>query len=585
MNYIQREKEEIIEKLLISDKIKIGQSIDYAYFKQLYELYKEKMNEVEFAEILEITYNSYLKIKNNALKAKVLKGRIGKIDVKEKEKITEELLRNRKLKPGQLIDYVYFQQLYELYKEKMSEKEFAEILELTYNSYLRIKNNAQKAKVLKGRIVEVDVEEKEKIVEELLRSSKLKPGQSIDYAYFKKLYEPYKEKMGEVEFANILGVKYFSLMSMKSNKQKVKVLKVKTEKTDKKENEKIVEQLLKSGKIKQRQLIDYAYFKELYELYREKMNEVEFAELIGISLNSYLYMKNKKGKAKILKEKIEKIAEEEKEKIVEELLISSKLKPGQLIDYTYFQQIYKVYKEKMDEVEFANILGIGYSSFMSMKNKKGKVRILKEKIEKVTEEEKEKIVEELLRSSKLKSGQLIDYTYFKQIYEPYKEKMGEVEFASILGISYTNYFNLKNFRNRAKLIDYREKKKVNRIKYILNKESRYYSKEELEKLSKKYDCSLDIIIQYILCGGEDGEYVQIYKSLLNEKGKVWIGITKCSKEFAERYAKFMMEIADKSSAKYCNKYNCRHLYPDLASDSVVYLLLKKRRYRKKLWGQ
>ena len=60
------------------------------------------------------------------------------------------------------------------------------------------------------------------------------------------------------------------------------------------------------------------------------------------------------------------------------------------------------------------------------------------------EQEKEKIIEELLKSRKVKAGQSINYAYFKDLYEPYQEKMREIDFAEILGISYSNYGHIKN---------------------------------------------------------------------------------------------------------------------------------------------
>ena len=61
------------------------------------------------------------------------------------------------------------------------------------------------------------------------------------------------------------------------------------------------------------------------------------------------------------------------------------------------------------------------------------------------------------------------------------------------------------------------KEKIDRIKYILNQDSRYYSQEELDILSKKYNCSIDIIIQYILCSRMNGEYFDAYRKVLEER--------------------------------------------------------------------
>lgn len=67
------------------------------------------------------------------------------------------------------------------------------------------------------------------------------------------------------------------------------------------------------------------------------------------------------------------------------------------------------------------------------------------------------------------------------MYEPYKEKLTEEEFAKVLGIRYANYTTMKYNRNRARI--QKKQSEIERIKYEL-KESRYYSKDELEEVAK-----------------------------------------------------------------------------------------------------
>ena len=50
------------------------------------------------------------------------------------------------------------------------------------------------------------------------------------------------------------------------------------------------------------------------------------------------------------------------------------------------------------------------------------------------DKEKDEIGKEILKQVSI--GQLINYEDFKKLYEPYKLRITEVEFASILGISY-----------------------------------------------------------------------------------------------------------------------------------------------------
>lgn len=143
------------------------------------------------------------------------------------------------------------------------------------------------------------------------------------------------------------------------------------------ENEQIIKELLEGQKIKIGGLINYAYFSELYQPYRKKLNEVEFAEVLGISRDSYFYIKNQKGRTKVLKEKIEKASEETKKEIIQELIRNKKIEPGQLIDYKKFQELFEIYKEKINENEFAELLGITYSNYTSLKYTRNKSKSIK----------------------------------------------------------------------------------------------------------------------------------------------------------------------------------------------------------------
>ena len=191
---------------------------------------------------------------------------------------------------------------------------------------------------------------------------------------------------------------------------------------------------------------------------------------------------------------------------------------------------------------------------------------------KTDKQEKDEIIQKLLLDNKIRINQIIDYAYFKEIYEPYKDKMTEFEFCKILGIGYSNYMNFKNNQTNIVIKDYKNKSKIERIKYIIGKESRYYSKEELEKLSKEYGLSINDIIKHLFCAGKQSEYLEEYKKIIEGKGKIWIGDTKCSKSFAEKHSEIIIKEAEKNSVTKSSRYGCRHLKSDLASDAIAYVL-------------
>ena len=396
----------------------------------------------------------------------------------EKGKIIEELLSCKKIVAGQLINYAKFLELHKIYKDRISEREFAKILGITESSFNMMKNQGQRVKILKDKVKKITEKEIKEIKEEILK--KVKPGQAINYEELLELYKPYKGKLNEVEFAKIIGISYANFTTIKNKGTRAKILKEKLKKITEEEKEEIINEILK--KVKAGQLINYAEFLELYNPYKGKLSEVEFATILDISYYNIKQSKSRGTRTRVLKGKIAKISKEEKEKIIEEIL--KKLKPRQMINYEEFKELYKSYMGKLSEEEFAEILGISHSIFKKLKSSEIRTKVLKGKIAKISEEEKEKIREEVLK--KVKLGQTINYEKFKELYEPYERKLTQIEFAKILGISESNFRSMKNKGTRARVRDYREKEKIDRVKYILKQESRYYTKGELEELATQY---------------------------------------------------------------------------------------------------
>lgn len=156
--------------------------------------------------------------------------------------------------------------------------------------------------------------------------------------------------------------------------------------------------------------------------------------------------------------------------------------------------------------------------------------------------EQEEIKKEVLKQVKV--GQLITYIEFLELYKPYKEKISEIDFAHLLGITYPNYQIIRNQGTKAIIKDYKKVIKINGITYLL-KESRYYSKQELEKLSKKYEIDLSEILKEIF-NLKNNNNLKILENCLEIRGYLWIGNIKCSKIFATKYKQYMIESAKKN---------------------------------------
>ena len=257
MDNILKENEKIKKEVL--KKVKPGQLINYKEFLNLYKLYEDKLSEVEFASILNISYNNHNNMRNRGTHVRVLKSEQRSIKLEDKEKIKEEVLK--KVKPGQLINYKEFLSLYKSYKDKLSEVEFANILNINYSNYNSMRKKGTRARLLKNEQRSIKLEDKEKIKEEVLK--KVKPGQLINYKEFLSLYEPYEDKLSEVEFANILSIGYSNYNNMRNKGTRARILKKEQKSIELEDKEKIKEEVLK--KVKPSQLINYKEFLSLYK--------------------------------------------------------------------------------------------------------------------------------------------------------------------------------------------------------------------------------------------------------------------------------------------------------------------------------
>ncbi len=435
------QKEEIIEDLI--KKGYRNKLIDYQEFLELYNPYEKEMSEKEFARVIGISYGNHNNMKNSGTRARVLK-KENKITEKRKEEIREDLIKRDYT--NKLIYYQEFLELYKPHEKEMSEIEFAEILGISYGNYSSIRNKRQRAKILKKQNKITD-ERKEKIREDLIKKGYT--NKSIDYQEFLELYKPYEKGMSEIEFAEILGIYYSNYMKIRNEERRAKILKEEN-KIPGERKEEIIEDLREKGY--RNKLIYYQEFLELYKPYQKGMSEVDFAKILGISYVNYMSMKKRETKAKVLKEE-NKIQEKRKEEIREDLIKRGYTK--KLIDYQEFLELYNPYEKEMSEVEFAEILGIFYSNYEHMKNGGTRARVLKEE-NKIPDERKGEIREDLIKRGYAKKS--IDYQEFLELYKPYKKEMSEVEFAEILGISYSNYMNIRHKGTRARVL-----KEENRI--------------------------------------------------------------------------------------------------------------------------
>ena len=568
-----------LKQFIVSDLKKRGytnKKIDYNEFLRLYEPYKDKFKESEFASILGISYSNLQSMKNKGTRAIILK----QVKTDDENKKLEELKKSIVLdlrKRGytnKKIDYKEFLRIYEPYKEKFKESEFANILGISYRNWQYIKNQGRKTIILKKELSKEKKKELEQL-KQLIVSDLIQKGyrnKKIDYKEFLRLYEPYRDKLKESEFASVLEISYSNLRYIKCNGTRATIIKQEISRDEKEKLQHfIIFDLRKRGYINKK--IDYKEFLSLYEPYRGKLKENEFANIIGISYGNWKNIKNLEQRAIILKN--EKSDDKQKElEEIKQFIVSDLRKRGytnKKIDYKEFLRIYEPYKDKFKEREFAAIIGISYSNWPNIKYRGSRVTILKNEI---SDDEKRKLEElkKFIVSDLKKNGytnKKIDYKEFLRLYESYTDKLKESEFANILGISYGNWKSMKN-RGTRTMINFEYNYYI-RLEHLF-KENKEYDLEYFEKVSKNLSLPVSKIVEMLTEGNTNLEELL---NTLHKRGKIFIGKTKISESFIQKYGEMISDIIHKYSKSIGGKLHTSFYSEDFAQETILYLLENK----------
>ena len=238
------------------------------------------------------------------------------------------------------------------------------------------------------------------------------------------------------------------------------------------------------------------------------------------------------------------------------------------ITYSEFLAIYEPYKEEMSEKEFIHVLGISYSNLQSIKHENKKAIILKKKLGKKTFETfKKLIVSNLIQKGYRNKS--IDYNEFLSLYEPYKEKLKESEFANILGMPYASWQNVKNKAQKA-LINFEY------IYYIrilhLFKENKEYDLAYFENVSKNLGLPVSKIVEIIT---EEKTNLEELLNTLYKRGKIFVGKTRISEGFIQKYGEEIFETIHRYSKSIGRKIHTSFYSEDFAQEAIMYVIENK----------
>lgn len=370
----EKKKKEIWEELYAAGYA--NKMINYVEFLELHQTYAEEVDEKDFAKILEISHHSYSKLKTGKHKVNIIKS---DREIGEKEK--EEIRKNIREKgyEGTYITYTQFLALYKPYERSMSEKQFAELLHISIPNYRSIKNQGKKAKIVTINNNTIDERRKENIIQTLKQQGY--EEKEIGYTQFLEIYAPYKSKMTEMELATILGISYDMYTHLKYKQNYTVPILPKQRKVTSDRKDAIRREIEEKGYANR--AVSYLELLALYQPYQDELEEINFLEIVRISPENYKTMRDKGTKGWILKNK--KIVTEERRRQIQETLLAQYGGNTRRIGYAEFLEIYAPYKQEIQEVTFAQLLGIYEGSYKQMKHegKTGNIQIKKDKINRV----------------------------------------------------------------------------------------------------------------------------------------------------------------------------------------------------------
>lgn len=251
--------------------------------------------------------------------------------------------------------------------------------------------------------------------------------------------------------------------------------------------------------------------------------------------------------------------EDLEKRIIKEL--SKKIYFNMSISYKEFLNLYEPYKSIIEEEEFAKILGITYDNWQSIKNRGTRTKIKATRLNKeISDMRINQIIGEI-RSQGFEN-QVISYDEFLQLYETYKTEMSEPDFAQVLGITYTNWSNMRHANSKARILKpvskHISEERVNEIKQEIIKKgyaNKLISYEELLQLYEPFkeeitesDFAQLLGITYLNWNNMRGEKrrVRILKTVDETLDNKKIRSSKTS-SFEEKQMQLEMQIQENST--------------------------------------
>ena len=148
--------------------------------------------------------------------------------------------------------------------------------------------------------------------------------------------------------------------------------------------------------------------------------------------------------------------------------------------------------------------------------------------------------------------------------------MTEYDFATLLGISNFKYQNIRFLGGKTYIQDPKVVEAVNLIGDI--EKQKFYSKDEIEKICKQYQISVEDFIRYFVYKGNLSADIHLYLNALNSHSGLYIGKARMSNEYFEKIQSALKKTLERCTRFLCSKYRLLKYFEDYQSEAILYIL-------------
>jgi len=565
-------KQDFIDELLKNHIVRIGESIDYSRFCEIYANYSH-IPETQFAALLGITIINLMNIKHRGQHTIILKELLPAYEKQIEAEIQEDVLRH--FEPGQQITYEQFTKLRTHYSGiygELTDTKLGKFLEIPHDALTALRSSGV-AFLLKSKY------SAQTMAQTLIEEGLVTPGDKITYPTFLSTFETAKQKhaslrpLSQYAFAYLLGFNNTSFANLKAGRiSSFQILKkyipskpILVANVSPEERDAIVQDLMQRCHAKPYELCNLARFQELHQGY-EYISDRQFAFLLGLTEKSYYSIRYGRN-GRILKDYFSK------EAVVLSLLENKKVTPSEQITYAKLMELYQEYSE-LDLSTFMDLLEIPQRSLRRLKaDDTATVTVLKSRTKPETpvdyKKEAETYVNTLFQAGKIHLGQEISYADFQSLYSSCSAKIPQYQFASLLGINYSCYQNMRYNRSKTYIHDAHTKEAVSLIGKI--EQQRFYSEEEITAICEQYHISVADFIQYVMHKGRFTAHIQAYLSVLSNHHRLYIGKTQMSRTYFEQIYSIHANSIKNYVHTLCKNSHTLKDYEDYLADAFLYI--------------